>query len=494
MRVDRFFLLEQQQNSTKSILLRHIVKVPNRRKVLISNRYLPELRSAAQGIFDRALQSVDAREAVQRVVAVDGPTLKIFDHQFDTTTLKVFVVAIGKAAPAMAAGLFEILGERISEGLMTGPSRSGQSIFPSDTWQVFKGGHPLPNAQSLAAAKAAFELLQRAEAARALVIFLISGGGSTMIEWPRAHDISLDDLRQANRALVSSGATIKEINAVRQAFSAIKGGRLASLAPKTTQINLIISDVNPGEEAHVASGPTIFPTSDRFDPREVMDHYQLRPALPESILRTIDDPSSSLTVPFNRFTSEKGERELRQSSYVLLENCSALNAAAKEARRMGFKVKIADLIVEQPIELGCNLLLAHLSELRRQADNSPVCLISGGEFRCPVRGSGEGGRNLETVLRCALELDRNAAEGHTVVLSGGTDGIDGNSPAAGAIADETTIARARGASLEAVTFLANSDSFSFFDQLGEAIVTGPTGTNVRDLRVLLYGQSGNASR
>jgi hydroxypyruvate reductase len=322
--------------------------------------------------------------------------------------------------------------------------------------------------------------MRRAETGRAMVIFLISGGGSAMIEWPCNDNITLDDLRRANRALVSSGATIKEINATRQAFSAIKGGRLASRAPTTTQINLIISDVNSGEEAHVASGPTILPSADSFNPREVIDRYRLRPALPESILRTIDDSSSSFTEP---------EVELRQSNYVLLDNWSALNAAAEKAKALGFKVEIAREVIEQPIELGCQMLLAHLGKLRRQAGNLPACLISGGEFRCPVRGEGQGGRNLETVLRCALELNRNAAEGHIVVLSGGSDGIDGNSPAAGAIADETTIARGRAASLEPGTFLANSDSFSFFSQLGDAIVTGPTGTNVRDLRILLSSLS-----
>ena len=433
------------------------------------------LRGTASEIFESALQSVDARDAVRRVVTLDRSTLRIFDEQFDIKTRQVFVVAIGKAAPEMAASLFEILRDRITEGVISGPPPK-HDVFHSTNWQIFTGGHPLPNAQSLAAANASFELMHRAEASRAMVIFLISGGGSAMIEWPRSDNITLDDLRGANRALVSSEATIKEINAIRQAFSAIKGGRLASRAPTTTQINLIISDVNSGEEAQVASGPTIFPAADSFNPREVIDRYGLRAALPDSILRSIDDSSSSLTVP---------EVVLQQSTYVLLDNRSALNAAAKKAKALGFEVEIAGEIVEQPIDLGCHMLLAQLGEMRRQASNLPACLISGGEFRCPVGGDGRGGRNLETVLRCAIELERTPAEGNTVVLGAGTDGVDGNSPAAGAVADQTTIARARAASLDASAFLANSDSFSFFHQLGDAIVTGPTGTNVRDIRILL---------
>jgi hydroxypyruvate reductase len=439
-----------------------------------NNSELVQLRRAAREIFESALQSVDAREAVQRAVALDGSTLRIFDEQFDITTRPVFVVAIGKAAPAMAARLFEILRERITEGVISGPL-SKQDVFDPTNWQIFTGGHPLPNAQSLAAAKASFELMGRAEASRALVIFLISGGGSAMIEWPRNDNITLDDLRRANQVLVSSEATIKEINAIRQAFSATKAGRLASRAPTTTQINLIISDVNSGEEAQVASGPTIFPTADCFNPREVIDRYGLRAALPDSILQSIDDSSSSLTVR---------ETGLQQSTYVLLDNRSALNAAAKKAKVLGFEVEIASEIVEQPIDPGCHTLLAQLGEMRRQS-NLPACLVSGGEFRCPVKGVGQGGRNCETVLRCAIELERNPAEGNIVMLSAGTDGIDGNSPAAGAVADQTTIARGRAAALDANAILANSDSFSFFNQLGDAIVTGPTSTNVRDIRILL---------
>lgn len=435
------------------------------------DRSLVQLRRMAREIFESALQSVDAREAIRRVVTLDGSILRIFAEQFDITRREIFVVAFGKAAPPMAASLSEILRGRITEGVISGPL-SKQDISDPTNWQIFNGGHPLPNTQSLAAAKASFELMQRAEASRAIVIFLVSGGGSAMIEWPGKDNITLDDLRRANSALVSSEATIKEINSIRQAFSAIKGGRLAASAPTTTQVNLIISDVNSGDEAQVASGPTIFPAADSFNPRDVIDRYGLRSALPDSILRSIDS-SGSLTMP-----------ELHQKTYVLLDNRSALNAAAEKAKTLGFEVEIDGEIVEQQIDQGCDMLLAQLVEMRRQR-SLPACLISGGEFRCPVRGDGQGGRNGETALRCAIELERKPSEGNTVVLSGGTDGIDGNSPAAGALADQTTIPRGRAAALDANAFLTNSDSFSFFNQLGDAIVTGPTGTNVRDIRILL---------
>jgi hydroxypyruvate reductase len=168
-----------------------------------------------------------------------------------------------------------------------------------------------------------------------------------------------------------------------------------------------------------------------------------------------------------------------------MSNQTLLNAAAERARALGFDVSIDAQILEQPIELGCELLLSRLRQLQRESKKQVVCLLSGGEFRCPVRGKGQGGRNSETVLRCALLLDRNSNQGNSVVLSCGTDGVDGNSPAAGAIADQTTIKRGCVAGLDAVASLADSDSFAYFNSLGDAILTGPTGTNVRDLRILL---------
>jgi glycerate-2-kinase len=176
---------------------------------------------------------------------------------------------------------------------------------------------------------------------------------------------------------------------------------------------------------------------------------------------------------------------VKQTNLVLLDNDTALQAAAKKATSLGFCVEIADDIVEQPVESGCNLSLARLSQLLTANREQPVCLISGGEFKCPVRGNGRGGRNQETVLHFAIKLERSFSGTSIVALSCGTDGVDGNSPAAGAIADTGTMARASNASLDAAAYLANSDSYSFFKDLGDVILTGPTGTNVRDLRILL---------
>ena len=399
-------------------------------------------------IFGYALAAVDPRQAVNEAVVVDGPVVEVCGERFDVTSSPLYAIAIGKAAAAMAIGLEDVVGERLSGGVITAPVFSGAL---RKRWQMFEGGHPLPNEASLAAARSAFALLDRANAERGSVIFLVSGGGSAMIEWPASEEVTLADLRRANEVLVGSGARISEINAVRRAFSAVKGGGLARRAPNARIVTLIVSDTNPGDEASVASGPTLFAGGP--DPFDVIAHYKLD--LPPSILRSVRSVSP-----------------VESAHHVLLDNTSALEAARKKALELGLNPVIAHDICEQPIEEGCELLLSRLTT---------NCLISGGEFSCPVRGDGRGGRNLETTLRCAMSLNNRSV----VVLSAGTDGIDGNSPAAGAIADQSTIERAHAMGLAAAQFLEHSNSYNFFEKLNDAIVLGPTGTNVRDLRILI---------
>jgi glycerate 2-kinase len=520
---------------------------------------LTQLRLAAREIFDEALRASDAGAAVRRAIHCEEARLRICDTIIKLYSQQgIYAIAIGKAALAMASGLDEILGERLTAGIVTGnaarygrdagepqarpPQRGCRAGDPgwmpalqygtargservnagrdagvpqagmpalqwahgrvtvSSRWRVFPGGHPEPNEQSLAAAQASFDLLERADKERAPVIFLISGGGSAMLEWPISEDITLPDLRVANKALVNSGASISEINAVRRAFSAVKGGRLAARAPNCDQVTLIVSDVPPGEERSVASGPTLMPPGNAPNAPEVVELYGLHAQLPESVVRAIDRGPASLRL------SDEADTPLRQH-FALLDNNSALRAAAEAARRRSFVTEIARDISDQPIEAGCAQLLTRLEELRQKArseestqdETRSVCLISGGEFACPVKGDGTGGRNLETGLRLAIESHKRseqAASQHSdldafllTALFAGTDGLDGNSPAAGAIVDSTTIERAHAIGLEPEDSLDRSDAYAFFVALGDTITTGPTGTNVRDVRVLLASRS-----
>lgn len=398
-----------------------------------------DLHQIARAIFDHALTAVDPRPAIRNV-------------ELDLPPGPIYSIAIGKAAASMARGLEDKLGDRLSAPVL-----------------IAAGGHPLPDENSLASAQAAFALLDRANTEAATVVFLVSGGGSAMIEWPVSDEISLADLRTANKTLISCGASIAEVNAVRRAFSAVKGGGLARRAPRTQTFTLIVSDTNRGDEASVASGPTLNPPADAPNAIDVVEQYQLETILPESIMRAVR--RTNATQPMNG------------SHLVLLDNETAVKAAWLKAHDLVTMNQVAVDVCEQEIQSGCDLLLQTLMFRPRDAT---LCVVSGGEFSCPVRGDGRGGRNLETVLRCAIALDKERGKGpHLVVLSAGTDGIDGNSPAAGAIADETTIERARNLGLDADDYLARSDSYTFFERLDDLIVTGPTGTNVRDLRILL---------
>src|SRR5690242_6599851 len=303
-----------------------------------------DLRPQSRLIFDHALSSVDPRQVV-RNAHLDFPAGPIYS------------IAIGKAATSMARGLEDALGDKLSAPVL-----------------IAAGGHPLPDENSLAAARAAFALLDRANAEAATVVFLISGGGSAMIEWPVRNDISLADLRAANRTLISCGASIAEVNAVRRAFSAVKGGALARRAQHAQTFTLIVSDTNRGDEANVASGPTLNPPRDSPKAIDIVEHYHLENLLPESIMRAVREQRPSAAT-------------VNSPHAVLLDNNTALTAARDKAIELGFSSTILSDVCEQPIAKGCELLLSSL------LTSSTECTISGGEFACPVRGDGRGGRN-----------------------------------------------------------------------------------------------------
>ena len=434
-----------------------------------------QLRLIAREIFDETLRAVDAGAALTTAVRIDGSRLSVGERSFELSDAShIYAIAIGKAAATMARALDGVLGHRLTAGIVAGPSRDAAARQLSKCWEYFEGGHPLPNEASLAAAKAALALLDRANKEEAVVIFLVSGGGSAMMEWPINDEITLEDLQNANRTLVNSGASISEINAVRRTFSAIKGGRLAARAPNCDQITLIVSDVPKRRERYVSSGPTIAPGKDAPQTAKIISRFNLRDQLPASIVKVVYKPAPPQSAPI-----------ARREHFLLLENTSAVNEAFAEACERGFTVDVAHNISDQPIDIGCKKLLDRLKSLR-SLGSTGKCLISGGEFACPVHGGGLGGRNLETALRLAILAEEHRNQmGEFVALCAGTDGIDGTSPAAGAIIDSTTIERARRIGLDPIDFLNRSDSYSFFVALGDVITTGPTGTNVRDLRVLL---------
>lgn len=422
-----------------------------------------ELKDAARQIFLETLKRVDAAAAVRNAVSVRDGRLFIKGETVDTGR-GIYVVALGKAAFPMATAFNEIAGEFIERGVVSGAK--GGDIHDVK-FERFAGGHPLPNEESLRAAAASIEMLGEANAGKAAVIFLVSGGGSAMMEMPADPAFSLEGLRELNNVLVTSGASIAEINAVRRAVSAVKGGGLAAAAADCEQVSLIISDTRSGDVTTVASGPSLSPADGLPNAAEVVRKYGLAGKVP---------PSAAL----NR-TKPKPASENRRV-HVLMDNRTAVSIAADIAEKLGFPVR-TDEERDGPIAEGVAALFENALAFRTETPlDRPVCLISGGEFACEVRGGGIGGRNCESVLRMALLANEKNVSGDFAFLSAGTDGIDGNSPAAGGVIDWRTL---NGDRSDGEEHLRNSDSFTFLKKRGAVIETGPTGTNVRDIRIFL---------
>ncbi len=435
------------------------------------------LREIALDIFHRTLQAIDVESVVRAHLRLKGDQLLVGDESCDLRSFRhILVIGIGKACVPMARAVEAILGDRITDGLVV----TNAVIGDAPRWlPVLIGGHPLPNAASIAAAAAALKLLRESDAEDTLVIFLITGGGSAMFEQPIDPNLTLDDLQTVNRALVGCGAVINEMNVVRRHLSAVKGGRLAAAGPRSRQISLYISDVNSDDLTTVASGPTLPSMATLEGFHRIIERYRLLERFP---------PSVAILIKANAIPPMPGannNQSHRQSHHLLLDNRRALVEAKRIAETdHDLIVEIADDLIEGDVETMMLTHIERIAAMRNRHANRRVCLLSGGEVVCPVRGDGQGGRNQEFVLRAAIHLHQlGLAE--IVVLSAGTDGVDGNSPAAGAIADSTTLESA-GASAE--RHLINSDSFNFFGKIGDAIITGPTGNNARDLRVLLSGQ------
>ncbi|MDX2032470.1 MAG: DUF4147 domain-containing protein [Blastocatellia bacterium] len=436
-----------------------------------------ELKEAAGRIFERTLAAIDVEAVARGAMALREERLRIGGEEIDLRRVsRILVIGIGKACVPMARAVEAVLGDRITDGLVVTNAIVGDAPARLPVWI---GGHPTPNEESLASAGAALRLLREHDADDTLVLFLITGGGSAMFELPIDEELTLDDLQTVNRALVGCGAVINEMNLVRRHLSAVKGGRLAAAAPRSRHVSLYVSDVNSDDLTTVASGPTLPSDSSVEDFHRVVRAYRLLDSFPRRVATLIE---ANAIAPMPRIHPADAAR---RSHHLLLDNRRALLEAAQIAEaEFGMRVEIAEDLIEGDVETMMRVHLERLAALRARHGGEAVCLLSGGEVICPVRGQGRGGRNQEFVLRAALEIDRMGWT-DLAVLSAGTDGIDGNSPADGAIADGETLARARAADVSAEAHLIESDSFAFFDRLGDAIMIGPTGNNVRDLRILL---------
>jgi glycerate 2-kinase len=438
----------------------------------------PDLRAVARDIFARTIAEIDVERVVKNYVRLEDDWLIIGDERLDLRSIaRVIVIGIGKACLPMGRAFESILGDRLTAGLLATNAVVGEM---PQRLPVFLGGHPVPNAASLDAAQAAIELLHANDHEGTLVLFLITGGGSAQFEQPVDASLTLADLQEVNRVLVECGAVIGEMNIVRRHLSAVKGGRLAEIAPRARQISLYISDVNSDDLTSVASGPTLHGDATLADFHRIIEKYHLLDRFPPAV-KTLIAAKAIAAMP--RAEAPEGGDKSRRSHHLLLDNRRALEIAQRLSEEHGFTSKVADDLVEGDVGELAREHIRRILAQREQYPGQAVCLLSGGEAICPVRGPGRGGRNQEFVLRAALEISALRAI-EMVVLSAGTDGIDGRSPATGALADQATVPEARKRGLEPKEYLERSDSYTFFAALGEAIVTGPTGNNVRDLRLI----------
>lgn len=433
------------------------------------NGLFPTMRDAALEIFRQALTKASIANAFARHVHCERGLLRVREDLYDLHSYSgVLVVSLGKAGHTMVEALVSQVGASL-EGIVA------SSVLPPvqvHGFRYFRGGHPLPNAESIQGASAILRALESLSAS-SLVIFLLSGGGSSIVERPADNEISLDDLIATYRTLVHSGAPIAEINAVRKHLSAVKGGRLAQAAFPAQQVSLLVSDVPDDTPDALASGPTMPDSTTVEDCYRIAEKYALLRQFPQSTRELLERRVLEET-------PKSGDPAFQRARWwPVLSNETAIEEACSAAERAGFIVHVDNSCDDWDYERASDYLLGRLHQLREQC--SPVCLISGGEVTVKVNDGGLGGRNQQFALACAEKI----AGTNITVLSAGTDGVDGNSPAAGGIVDGSSTARARAKGLHARVALEKFDTYPFFNALGDAIEIGPTGNNLRDLRILL---------
>jgi glycerate 2-kinase len=434
------------------------------------------VKESAQRIFRATLAGIDIPATIVKKLARNGTSIRLQDAILDLSSFdEIVAIAFGKASLAMAEGLNRVLEPEFRvEGIVVSPAEPPRELRG---WKTFVGGHPIPTDQSFAAGRAILDRLARCNE-RSLVFFLISGGGSAMVEQSLDPAITADDFRTLHSALVTCGAPIDEINAVRKHLSATKGGRLAAAAVRSMKITLAVSDVPSGGESALASGPTLPDPTTIADVLRVIAQYNLAEKLPQSIRAALDAKSL-------RETPKPGDPAFARSHFILLLGENELLQAARHAcEAEGYTCVCEDSTSDWPVEKAADSLLAQLEKSARAHPGKAVAVLADGELSSPVKGGGIGGRNAAFVLACVPKIDGK----HITVLSAGTDGIDGKSEAAGAVADGESAARARAMGLDVRDFEARSDSHGFFSALGDALFTGPTGNNLRDLRILLSGK------
>jgi len=482
----------------------------------VSDMGLEALHATATGIFTGALEGCNIASAFDRRIRFEGNTMhRLLPDGSGPSTInlngykRIFVVALGKAAGPMLDTLLDRMKRR--KGLRGICCWNQVAKHRNWRFRYFEGGHPLPNEDSFAAARATLAMLKKARK-DTLIFFLISGGGSALFDLPLDPHITLDETIAFHQLLIGSGAPISEMNTLRKHFSAVKGGRLAMAAPDATKVSLLLPDVPLRSLDALSSGPTTPDHSTVADVRALIAKYELAARLPASIRAFFEredlpespgnkgwrphifplTPKVQAAAPARRVTSAASMSaenaafrdsvfEILLSSHDLVENARTL------AQKAGFFVAVDNGCDDWDYADAARYLLERFHSLRKV--HPRMCLISVGEVTVKIdRTPGAGGRNQQFAMACALDLEQYAGQRLTV-FSAGSDGIDGNTQSAGAIADPTTVTRAHEFGFHLKESLRTFDACPMFTALGDAVMTGPTGHNLRDLRLLISDNS-----
>jgi hydroxypyruvate reductase len=443
---------------------------------------IPEtsLRPDLAPIWNAALRAVDPAAAVTRVVTRRGSVIDIAGHSFDMGEAgTIWVLGAGKAVAPMAQSLEPILGKYLSGGLVV--TKYGHGL-PLDKVEILEAGHPLPDRNGVLAGERLCELLHTKIGAGDLALCLFSGGGSSLLVAP-APGITWEEKQQCTQLLLHSGATIHEMNALRKHISNVKGGGLAGMLASTRTVSLILSDVVGDDLDTIASGPLVPDPTTFAECLEILERLKIAPRIPLSIRERLAGGAEG-RIPE---TPKRGNPIFSNKVNLIIgSNAQACSAAATEAQRRGYETMVLSSRIEGDTGEAARFHMGVVQEIIFEGRPlaRPACIISGGETTVKVKGKGLGGRNMEFSLCCTLPLSRLPAP--CVVASLGTDGTDGPTDAAGAVADNTTLIRSRKMGDQFFeTCLHNNDSYRFFQSLDDLIITGPTRTNVMDLRIIL---------
>lgn len=443
---------------------------------------IEQMRYEAEEVFRSSLDAVDPYKAVKRFVNIEGYRLLLGPRSQETLELDltrydhISLVGGGKAAAPMARALEDLLGKRMEKGLIIVKYGFTEEL---NATEIIEAGHPVPDQNGVQGAGRILEFLKSA-GERDLIFSVISGGGSALLPQP-ASKISLGEKQELTRSLLACGASIDEVNAVRKHISSSKGGQLARAAYPATTVNLMLSDVVGDKMDVIASGPFVPDPSTFKDVDRIFRKYDLKD-IPHAIDVYVKEGVQG-EIPETPKANEPVFDQVY--NFIIGSNMLALEAAGRKAQGLGYKTLILSSMVEGETK---DVALIHTAIAKEIVKTGrpippPACIISGGETTVTIRGNGLGGRNQEFCLSAALDLAGFAER--VVILSGGTDGNDGPTDAAGAVVDPLTVKRGRNHNMEAADFLATNDSYRFFEKTGDLLITGPTNTNVMDVRLVL---------